>query len=131
MQEKLINRKRRLISNIIFRIVTLVSIMVMVIFCIYLRRYDGISKGLLIVTYIGLTILYLVLTLLVVPRKFKMSIKTVGATILVLLSFVFVFMIRSINKKIIKDNEENQIEEKIEEKEEKIEEIDNKEDSIE
>ncbi len=112
MQEKLINRKRRLISNIIFRIVTLISIMVMLIFCIHLRRVDSISKGLLIAIYIGLSIAYLVLTLLVVPRKFKMNIKITGATILVVLSFVFVFVIRNINKKNIVDNNDNNIEEK-------------------
>lgn len=111
MQEKLINRKRRLISNIIFRIVTLVSIMVMVIFCIYLRRLDSISKTLLIIIYIGLGITYLILTLLVVPRKFKMNLKIIGATILVVLSFAFVFGIRYINRKINQDNKEEEIKE--------------------
>ncbi len=111
MQEKLINRKRRLISNIIFRIVTLVSIMVMLIFCISLRRLEGLSRMLLFIIYISLILTYLILTLLVVPRKFKMSIKVVGATILVVLSFGFVFGIRAINKKINQDNKVEEIKE--------------------
>ena len=128
MQEKLTNRKKRLISNIIFRIVTLVSIMVMLIFCICLRRLDTISKTLLFIIYISLILTYLILTLLVVPRKFKMSIKVVGATILVVLSFSFVFGIRAINRKIDQDNKVEEVkeeisdnsEENIEEKEESI-----------
>ncbi len=128
MQEKLTNRKKRLISNIIFRIVTLVSIMVMLIFCICLRRLDTISKTLLFIIYISLILTYLILTLLVVPRKFKMSIKVVGATILVVLSFSFVFGIRAINRKIDQDNKAEEVkeeisdnsEENIEEKEESI-----------
>ena len=126
MQERLINRKRRLISNIIFRIVTLVSIMVMVIFCIYLRRLDSISKMLLIIIYIVLGITYLILTLLVVPRKFKINIKVIGATILVVLSFAFVFGIRYINRKINQDNKVEETKEEVkeetnnEEKEESI-----------
>lgn len=126
MQERLINRKRRLISNIIFRIVTLVSIMVMVIFCIYLRRLDSMSKMLLIIIYIVLGITYLILTLLVVPRKFKINIKVIGATILVVLSFAFVFGIRYINRKINQDNKVEETKEEVkeetnnEEKEESI-----------
>ena len=126
MQERLINRKRRLISNIIFRIVTLVSIMVMVIFCIYLRRLDSISKMLLIIIYIVLGITYLILTLLVIPRKFKINIKVIGATILVVLSFAFVFGIRYINRKINQDNKVEETKEEVkeetnnEEKEESI-----------
>ena len=128
MHEKLTNRKKRLISNIIFRIVTLVSIMVMLIFCICLRRLDTISKTLLFIIYISLILTYLILTLLVVPRKFKMSIKVVGATILVVLSFSFVFGIRAINRKIDQDNKVEEVkeeisdnsEENIEEKEESI-----------
>ena len=126
MQEKLTNRKKRLISNIIFRIVTLVSIMVMVIFCIYLRRLDSISKMLLIIIYIVLGITYLILTLLVIPRKFKINIKVIGATILVVLSFAFVFGIRYINRKINQDNKVEETKEEVkeetnnEEKEESI-----------
>ena len=123
MQDKIINRKKKLVYNIIFILVTLVSIAVMVIFCIYLRKLGSLSNTLLIIIYIALGILYLILSLLIVPRKFKMNIKIAIATILIIFDFAFVFGIRKIDRTI--NNRENSIEEN------KIDNIDNNvEDSI-
>ncbi len=111
MQEKLFNRKKRLKYNIIFRLVTLVSIAVMVIFCMYLRKLGTIPNKYLIMIYVGLGILYLILIFLIVPRKFKINIKITVGIILIILDFVFVFSIRKIERKITIDNleiEENQ-----------------------
>ena len=106
MQEKLIIKKKKVIYNIIFRLVTLVSIAVMLIFCIYLRKLHTLSNLYLILIYVGLGILYLILTLLIIPRKFKLNIKIVVATILIILDFIFVFSIRKIDNKInVKENE--------------------------
>ena len=105
MQEKLLNRKKKVIYNIIFRLVTLVSIMVMLIFCIYIRKLGTISNLYLILIYCGLGILYLILTLLIIPRKFKISIKITVAIILIILDFIGVFAIRKIDRKInVTDN---------------------------
>lgn len=113
MQEKLFNRKKRLKYNIIFRLVTLVSIAVMVIFCMYLRKLCTISNKYLIMIYIGLSILYLIFTLLIIPRKHKINLKIIIGIILIILDFIFVFSIRKIERKINVDNiDENVLENK-------------------
>ncbi len=110
MQEKIINRKKKLIYNIIFRLVTLVSIAVMVLFAIYLRKLDTLSNTLLIIIFVALGIIYLILSLLIVPRKFKISIKIIVATIFIILDFAFVFGIRKIDNKISKNIDNNIVE---------------------
>ena len=73
MQQKLLNRKKKVIYNIIFRLVTLVSIAIMLLLCIYLRKLGTIPKLYLILIYCGIGIIYMILTFLIVPRKFKLN----------------------------------------------------------
>ena len=100
MQQKLLNRKKKVIYNIIFRLVTLVSIAIMLLLCIYLRKLGTIPKLYLILIYCGIGIIYMILTFLIVPRKFKLNIKIIVATIFIIIDFISVFSIRKIDKKI-------------------------------
>ena len=100
MQQKLLNRKKKVIYNIIFRLVTLVSIAIMLLLCIYLRKLGTIPKLYLILIYCGICIIYMILTFLIVPRKFKLNIKIIVATIFIIIDFISVFSIRKIDKKI-------------------------------
>lgn len=114
MKEKIYNRKKKVIYNIIFRLVTLVSIFVMIIFCMYLKKLGSIPNKYLIMIYVGLGILYLILMFLIVPRKFKINIKITVGIILIILDFIFVFSIRKIERKITVENLETEEIEKIE-----------------
>ncbi len=100
MQQKLLNRKKKVIYNIIFRLVTLVSIAIMLLLCIYLRKLGTIPRLYLILIYCGIGIIYMILTFLIVPRKFKLNIKIIVATIFIIIDFISVFSIRKIDKKI-------------------------------
>jgi hypothetical protein len=100
MQQKLLNRKKKVIYNIIFRLVTLVSIAIMLLLCIYLRKLGTIPKLYLVLIYCGIGIIYMILTFLIVPRKFKLNIKIIVATIFIIIDFISVFSIRKIDKKI-------------------------------
>ena len=108
MQEKLYKRKKKLIYNIIFRLVTLVSIAVMIIFCMYLRKFGTLSNKTLIIIYVSLGITYLILTFIIVPRKFKLNLKIILSTILIIIDFIFVFSIRKIDNKIRIEKNKNE-----------------------
>ena len=110
MHERLFNRRKKLIYNVIFRLVTLVSIAVMLIFCIYLRKLHKFNNTTLIIIFAGIAIVYLIMCFLIIPRKFKLNIKIIVATIFIITDFILVFGIRKIDKKINNNINNNEVE---------------------
>ena len=97
---KKVNKKKKLILNIFFRLIAFVSIVVMLIFCMYLYKLDMIPGKYLTIIYISVGVIYLILTLLIMPRKIKTKIKTVAAILLVIMGLVSYFGIKYSDKTI-------------------------------
>ncbi len=85
---KKVNKKKKLILNIFFRLIAFVSIVVMLIFCMYLYKLDMLPTKYLTLIYVVIGVIYLILMLLILPRKVKSKIKTVAAVLLVIFGFI-------------------------------------------
>ena len=95
---KKVNKKKKLILNIFFRLIAFVSIVVMLIFCMYLYKLDMLPTKYLTLIYVVIGVIYLILMLLILPRKIKTKIKTVAAVLLVIFGFISYVGIRYSDK---------------------------------
>lgn len=94
------SRKKKLISNIVFKVIAFISIVLMLVFCIYLRKLDMIPGKYLTIGYIVMAIIYLILLALTLPRNIKMKIKTVAAIFFVIFGTVCILGIKYADKTI-------------------------------
>lgn len=90
--------KKRVISNIVFNIIALISAIIAIIFCIYLYNLDILPAKYLRIIFIGLGIFYLVLLGVTLPRKIRMGFKIVACVFLVIFAIVFGFGIKYVDK---------------------------------
>ncbi len=90
--------KKRVISNIIFNIIALVSTIVAIVFCIYLFNLDILPAKYLRIIFIGLGVFYLILLGVTLPRKMRIGFKIVACVFLVIFAFVFGFGIKYVDK---------------------------------
>ena len=94
MAKKKNSKKRKLISNIIFKVIAFISIVIMLVFCIYLKKLDMIPTKYLTIGYIAVGVIYLILLALTLPRKIKTKIKVVAAVFFILFGTVCVLGIK-------------------------------------
>ena len=97
---KRVNKKKKLISNIVYKIIAFISIVIMLIFCMYLHKLDMLPTKYLTLIYLGIGVIYLILTLLILPRKVKSKVKTVAAILFVILGCVSFLGIKYSDKTI-------------------------------
>ena len=95
---KKVNKKNKLITNIIFKVIAFVSIVLMLIFCMYIYKLGMLPAKYLTLIYVGLGVIYTILLLIILPRKIKSKIKGIAAVFLVLLAFVAFFGIKYSDK---------------------------------
>ena len=94
------NKKRKLISNIIFKIIAFISIVIMLVFCLYLKKLDMIPNKYLTIGYIVVGIIYLILLAFTLPRKIKMKIKIAAAILFIAFGTICVLGIKYADKTI-------------------------------
>ena len=94
------NRKKKLISNIIFKVIAFLSIVIMLVFCVYLKKLDMIPGKYLTIGYIAVAVIYLILLALILPRKVKMKFKVIAAVFFIIFGTVCVLGIKYADKTI-------------------------------
>lgn len=93
-------RKKKLILNVIFNIIALISTIVVLIFCIYIYKLDMIPSKYLIILFAVFGVIYLVLLLLTLPRKMKTKFKVICAVFFVIFALVCGYGIKYADKTI-------------------------------
>lgn len=93
-------RKHKIYLNIFFNIMALISVVIMLIFCLYLYRLDMIPMKYLGIIYGVIGTIFLVLVLLTLPRKIKIRIKFICFLFFVGFSLLFGFGIKYVDKTI-------------------------------
>lgn len=94
------SRKKKRIFNIFFNINAFISIIIMIVFFIFLYRLDMIPMKYLSIIYIIIGIVFFILLLLTVPKKIKLKIKSICFILFLLFNFLFCFGIKYIDKTI-------------------------------
>ena len=94
------NRKKKLISNIIFKVIAFLSIVIMLVFCVYLKKLDMIPGKYLTIGYIAVGVIYLILLALTLPKKVKMRFKVIAAVLFIAFGTVCVLGIKYADKTI-------------------------------
>ncbi len=94
------NRKKKLVSNIIFKVIAFLSIVIMLVFCVYLKKLDMIPGKYLTIGYIAIAVIYLILLALTLPRKIKMKFKVIAAVFFIIFGTVCVLGIKYADKTI-------------------------------
>lgn len=94
------SKKQRIYMNAFFNVIALISVIVMLIFCIYLFKLDMLPFKYLSILYFIIGFIYLILLGLTLPRRIKYRIKTICLVLFVLFSSVFIFGIKYVDKTI-------------------------------
>ena len=93
-------RKKKIILNVIFNVIALISTILALVFCIYIYKLDMVPSNYLTIAFIAIGVIYLILIGLTLPRRMKKTIKIVCAVFFVLFSIVFAYGIRYSDKTI-------------------------------
>ena len=94
------NKKNKLIGNIVFKVIAFISIVIMLVFCVYLKKLDMIPGKYLTIGYIVIGVIYLLLLLITLPRKIKTKFKVIAAVLFVIFGTVCVLGIKYADKTI-------------------------------
>ena len=94
------NKKSKVVSNIIFNVIALISTIMAVAFCIYLYKLDMLPINYLRIVFIGLGVFYLILLLFTLPRHMKIGFKIAACIFFLLFGFVFGYGIKYVDKTI-------------------------------
>jgi len=97
---KKVNKKNKLITNIIFKLIAFISIVLMLIFCMYIYKLGVLPTKYLTLIYVGIGLIYAILLAIVLPRKVKSKIKGVAAVFFVIFGLVSFFGIKYADKTI-------------------------------
>jgi LCP family protein required for cell wall assembly len=97
---KKVNKKNKLITNIIFKLIAFISIVIMLIFCMYIYKLGVLPTKYLTLIYVGIGLIYAILLAIVLPRKVKSKIKGVAAVFFVIFGLVSFFGIKYADKTI-------------------------------
>ena len=90
--------KKKVIFNIIFNAIALISVVIAIVFCIYLYNLDILPAKYLRIIFIALGVFYLILLGVTLPRKIRMGFKIVACVFLVIFSVVFGYGIKYVDK---------------------------------
>ena len=97
---KKVNKKNKLISNIIFKVIAFISIVLMLLFCMYIYKLGVLPTKYLTLIYLGVGFMYLILLFIILPRKVKSKIKGVAAVFFVIFGLVSFLGIKYADKTI-------------------------------
>ncbi len=97
---KKVNKKNKLITNILFKLIAFISIVIMLIFCMYIYKLGVLPTKYLTLIYVGIGLIYAILLAIVLPRKVKSKIKGVAAVFFVIFGLVSFFGIKYADKTI-------------------------------
>ncbi len=97
---KKVNKKNKLITNIIFKLIAFISIVIMLIFCMYIYKLGVLPTKYLTLIYVGIGLIYAILLAIVLPRNIKSKIKGVAAVFFVIFGLVSFFGIKYADKTI-------------------------------
>ena len=93
-------KKSKVVSNIIFNIIALISTIVALVFVIYIYKLDMLPSKYLTMLFASIGIIYLIMLLFTLPRRMKTKIKVVCAVFFVIFSLVFGLGIKYVDKTI-------------------------------
>ncbi len=88
---KKVTKKKKKVLNIFFNIIGLISTIIMLIFCYCLYKLNMIPTKFLYIIYGALGIIYLIMILITLPPKVKVSIKTFCLVLFIILGTIFGF----------------------------------------
>ncbi len=94
------NKKSKVVSNVFFNVIALISTVIAVAFCIYLYKLDMLPVKYLRIVFIGLGVFYLILLAITLPRHIKIGFKIVAFLFFVAFGFVFGYGIKYVDKTI-------------------------------
>lgn len=94
------SKKRKVVLNIVFNIIALISTILALVFCIYLYKLDMLPMKYLRIVFIGLGVLYLILLAVTLPRHMKMGFKIAACIFFIIFGLVFSFGIKYSDKTI-------------------------------
>ena len=87
-------KRSKVISNIIFNIIALISTVLAFVFCVYLYKLDMLPMKYLRIVFIGIGIFYLILLAMTLPRKLKIGFKIVACIFFLVFGFAFGYGIK-------------------------------------
>ena len=93
-------KKSKVVLNIVFNVIALISVVMAIIFCIYLYKLDMIPEKFLRIGIIALTIFYIILLVFTLPRKIKIGFKITACVFFVLFTMIFGYGIKYADKTI-------------------------------
>ena len=88
---KKVTKKKKKVLNIFFNIMGLISTIIMLIFCYCLYKLNMIPTKFLYIIYGALGVIYLIMILITLPPKVKVSIKTFCLVLFIILGTIFGF----------------------------------------
>ena len=92
--------KKKLIANIVFNVIALISTILALVFCIYIYKLDMIPSNYLTIAFIVIGVIYLILIGLTLPRKMKKVIKLICCIFFIINALVFGYGIKYSDKTI-------------------------------
>lgn len=100
MKKKKKDKKNKIVINLIFNIIAIISTIIALIFSIYVYKLDMLPEKYLTIIFIALGLIYLILLLLTFPRKIKRKFKYISALFLIIFGVLFSYGITYIDKTI-------------------------------
>lgn len=94
------SKKNKLVTNIIFNVIALISTILAVVFCIYLYKLDMLPEKYLTIIFIALGVFYLILLGLTLPRHMKIGFKIGACVFFVIFMLIFGYGIKYVDKTI-------------------------------
>lgn len=92
--------KNKVVTNLIFNVIALISTVVAIVFAVYIYKLDMIPDNYLKIFIIVLLVIYLVLLCLTLPRHIKKGFKIGACIFFILFAFVFGYGIKYADKTI-------------------------------
>ena len=92
--------KNKVVTNLIFNIIALISTVVAIIFAVYIYKLDMIPDNYLKIFIIGLIVIYLVLLCLTLPRHIKKGLKITACVFFIVFACIFGYGIKYADKTI-------------------------------
>ena len=95
-----VQKKSKVVLNVIFNIIAFISTIVAVVFCIYLYRLDMLPSKYLAIVFVALGVFYLILLGLTLPRHLKTGFKIGACIFFLLFGLAFAYGIKYSDKTI-------------------------------
>lgn len=93
-------RKKKVVLNLIFNIIALISTIMAIVFAVYIYKLDMIPDNYLRIFIIALIVIYLILLCFTLPRHMKIGFKIVACIFLLIFAFTFGYGIKYADKTI-------------------------------